>query len=86
MLSIPLYFLLIIYLIILAIILGFFLVNFLHIVLTGTTTTASFVITLFVLICSALILYGTVYFLNGVDWSQQVILWNSSWLSSIFNA
>lgn len=79
MISIPISFFLIIYFIILAVLGVFFAINFFHIVLTGTTSVSSFFITLFVLAFVALILFGTWYFLQGVDLSQQIIIWSKSW-------
>ncbi|MEK7131660.1 MAG: hypothetical protein AAB797_02930 [Patescibacteria group bacterium] len=80
MLSVPLSSFIIIYLIALAVLGVFFAINFFHIVLTGTTSFSSFLITLFVLASVTLILYGTWYFLQGVDLSQQITIWNNSWL------
>ena len=80
MLSVPLSSFIIIYLIALAVLGVFFAINFFHIVLTGTTSFSSFLITLFVLASVTLILYGTWYFLQGMDLSQQITIWNNSWL------
>lgn len=80
MISIPISFFLIIYFIILAVLGIFFVINFFHIILTGTTSISSFFITVFVLAAVTLILYGTWYFLQGVDLSQQITIWNKSWL------
>lgn len=81
MITLPLSSFIIVYLILLAILGIFFAINFFHIILTGTTTFSSFFITLFVLTSATLIIYGTWYFLQGVDLSQQITLWNKSWLS-----
>ena len=80
MLSVPLSSFIIIYLIALAVLGVFFAINIFHIILTGTTSFSSFLITLFVMVSVTLIIYGTWYFLQGVDLSQQITIWNNSWL------
>jgi len=79
MITVPISFFLIIYFIILAVLAIFFAVNFFHIVFTGTNTFSSFIATLFVVASVALILFGTWYFLRGIDWSQTITVWDSSW-------
>ncbi len=85
MISVPISVFLIIYLVILGLLTIFFTVNFFHILLTGTTTFSSFLATLFVLASVVLILFGTWYFLQGVDWSQPITIWNGSWFGQSFN-
>ena len=80
MITVPLSVFIIIYLVLVAIIGVFFIINFFHIVLTGTNSFSSFLITVFVLAAVTLILYGTWYFLQGVDLSQQITIWNKAWL------
>ena len=80
MITVPLSIFIIIYFVLLAIIGVFFIINFFHIILTGTASFSSFIITVFVLAAVALILYGTWYFLQGVDLSQQITIWNKAWL------
>ena len=80
MLTIPLYSFLIIYFALAAVLAIFYAVNFFHIVLTGTTTISSFFMTLLILAFVGFIIFGTWYFLQGIDWSQQITIWNSSWL------
>ena len=80
MITIPLFGFIIIYAVALAILGIFFTINFFHIILTGTTTISSFFITLFALASVALIIYGTWYFLQGIDLSQQITIWNKAWL------
>ena len=83
MITVPLFSFIIIYVVALAIIGLFFAVNFFHIILTGTTTLSSFFITLFALASVTLIIFGTWYFLQGVDLSQQITIWNKSWLGGL---
>ena len=82
MLTIPISVFLIIYLVILVMLMIFFAVNFFHIIFTGTTTFSSFLATLFVFASIALILFGTWYFLQDINWSQTITIWNSSWFKS----
>jgi len=85
MFSIPLYAALIIYFIFLFIFLLFFITNLLHIILTGTTTFASFIVTLIVFVLTILTIFITWKFLQNTDWTQSVTIWDSSWLSSLNN-
>lgn len=80
MITLPLSSFVIIYAIALAIIGLFFAINFFHIMLTGTTTFSSFLVTLFILASVTMILFGTWYFLQNIDWTQQITVWNNSWL------
>lgn len=85
MLTIPISVFLIIYFVILVLLAIFFAVNFFHILLTGTTTFSSFVATIFVFAAVALVLFGTWYFLRGIDWSQTITIWDNSWFSQTLN-
>ncbi len=83
MITIPLFGLLIIYAVALAILGVFFVINFFHIILTGTNSFSSFLVTLFTLAFSSLIIFGTWYLLQNTDWTQQITIWNSSWLEGL---
>ena len=85
MITIPISFFLIIYFVILVMLTIFFVVNFFHIILTGTTTLSSFVATLFVFASITLVLFGTWYFLQGINWSQTITIWDNSWFGQSFN-
>lgn len=85
MVTIPISVFLIIYFIILAILAIFFAVNFFHIVFTGTNTFSSFLTTLFVVASVALILFGTWYFLQNIDWTQTITIWDSAWFNQSAN-
>lgn len=85
MITIPLFGFLVIYFIILAVLAIFFAVNFFHIVFTGTNTFSSFITTLFVVAAVALTLFGTWYFLQGIDWSQTITIWDNSWFGQSAN-
>jgi len=79
MLSVPLYSLLVIYALFLIVFIVFFAVNFFHILLTGTNSFSSFLVTIFVITVSALIIFVTWDLLQGTDWTQPVIIWGGSW-------
>lgn len=85
MVTLPISIFFFIYLALVAVLTVFFAVNFFHIVLTGTTTLSSFLATLFVIAAIALILFGTWYFLQSVDWSQTITVWDNSWFGQSFN-
>lgn len=85
MITLPISFFLIIYLVLLIMVGIFFAVNFFHIIFTGTTTFSSFLATLFVFASIALILFGTWYFLRGIDWSQTITIWDNSWFNQSAN-
>lgn len=85
MLIIPLYILLILYAIFLIIFFTFFTINFFHIILTGTTTLGSFIITFIIIALSTLTLYGTWYYLQNIDWQQPFFTLNFSNISNLFN-
>ena len=70
---IPLYSLLIIFTIFLAIFFIFLIINVYHIVASASFTLPSFVVTFFVTATSLLILYGTWFLLQGIDWQQPLI-------------
>jgi len=84
MLTLPLYIFLFIYFAFLAIFAIFSLINFYHILTTGTFTLNSFVITFFVFSLTVLTLYFTYSLLNNIDWQTEVVLFNSSWITNIF--
>jgi hypothetical protein len=84
MITIPLYSLLIIFGIFFLIFAVFIIANVMHIVLTGSATAVSFIITLLILLMTFAALYGTWYFLQNANWSEQLTIWNSGWLASIF--
>lgn len=88
MITIPLYFILIVYFILLFVLIVFFITNICHIILTGTTTFASFLITLFILALSILVLFAAWYLLQDTNWNQPITIWNPNWINPpqhIFN-
>lgn len=86
MLVIPLYTLLIVYAIFLIVFFTFFVINFWHIFLTGTTTFNSFVVTFLVLALSVFTLFGTWYFLQDIQWHEPLISLDIPSLTNIFKS
>ncbi len=86
MFTIPLYILLIAYAVFLGIFFIFFIINLLHIVLTGTTTFTSFIATLLVVGLTIFTLFATWYYLQNTDWTQTVTLFNTGWITSLFHS
>lgn len=85
MMIIPLYALLIIYGIFLIIFFTFFTINFFHILLTGTTTLSSFIITFIIIALSTLTVYGTWYYLQNIDWQQPLFTIDFSYITNLFH-
>lgn len=85
MLTIPLYTLLIAYAIFLVIFFTFFIINFFHIIFTGTTTLGSFIVTFIIMALSVLTLYGTWYYLQNVDWQQPLFTLDFSNITNLFH-
>ncbi|HSR89380.1 MAG TPA: hypothetical protein VLK22_03240 [Candidatus Udaeobacter sp.] len=83
MLVVPLYTLLIAYITFLAIFFIFFITNLLHILLTGTTTFFSLIITFIILALSILTIYATWYYLQDTIWTQTITLIDINWLKSL---
>lgn len=86
MLIIPLYTLLIIYAIFLVVFFTFFAINFFHIILTGTTTLGSFIITFIIMALSVLTFYSTWYYLQNINWQQPLFTLNFSYFTNLFNS
>ena len=73
MIEIPLYSLLFVYILFLAIFVVFILIDLYHIIMTASLSMTSFFMTFFVFVTSFLIIYATWYFLQNVDWRQILI-------------
>ena len=84
MVTIPLYSLLVVYGIFLVVFVTFILANIMHIILTGSTTFASFIVTIFILLFSLVVLFGTWHYLQDTSWTDRLTIWNNDWLSSVF--
>lgn len=84
MLTIPLYYLLIFYTIFLLVFFTFFTINFFHIILTGTITLSSFIVTCIVIAATVLTFFGTWYYLHTIDWQQPLFTLNFSSITNLF--
>jgi hypothetical protein len=85
LITIPLYIILFLYLIFLAIFAVFSLINIYHIVMSASFTLASFVITFFVFILTVLTLFFTWYLLQDVYWQTPILIFNLDWAIRIFD-
>ena len=85
-LAIPLYFFLFLYFGFLALFIAFVVINFYHIVASGTMTLASFVITFLTATATIFILFFTHQLLRDTDWQQPVTLFNSAWITNTLPA
>jgi len=86
MVIIPLYTLLFVYFLFLAIFAVFLLINFYHIVMTASFTLSSFLVTFIIFALTVLTLYFTWQFLSEVDWQATLTVFNSSWFTDLFNS
>ena len=71
--TIPLYSLLFVYVIFLAVFFVFLLINLYHIIMTASLTLVSFFMIFFIFSASFLTLYLTWYFLQGTNWGQTLL-------------
>ncbi len=85
MITIPLYTLLVIYAIFLFIFFTFFIINFFHILLTGTTTLGSFIVTFAIIALAVLTLFGTWYYLKNIDFREPLLTLNLSFISNLLH-
>lgn len=83
MFTLPLYIFAILYGVFLLIFIIFCLVNFTHLISTGSITGPSMLMTLFVILLAGAILWLTYAALSGVDWQQNITVFNSSWFGNI---
>lgn len=85
MITVPLYVLLFLYFIFLAVFTVFSCINLWHVYSTGNLTFTSFLITLVVGIFTVLILYATWYLLQDVVWTERFTIWDNNWVSGPFS-
>ncbi|EKE07501.1 MAG: hypothetical protein ACD_18C00065G0003 [uncultured bacterium] len=79
MLAIPFYIILFLYLIFLCVFFIFSLINFYHIISTGSLNFTSFVVTFLITALSILTLYYTWEVISTVDWSRDLVLFDINW-------
>ncbi|KKQ26930.1 MAG: hypothetical protein US42_C0018G0004 [Candidatus Magasanikbacteria bacterium GW2011_GWC2_37_14] len=80
--TIPLYVILFIYLAFLAVFLIFSLLNFYHIVVTGSFAMASFIMSFFIFSLTILTLYFTYQLLIDVNWQQTLLEFNTNFFQA----
>lgn len=84
--TVPLYIFLFLYFLILIIFTAFVVINFYHIVGSGTLTFISFLFTFITAVATVALLYETYLLLQGTDWQQLVTIFDPVWLSHLFPA
>ena len=82
--TIPLYIILFLYLIFLAIFAVFSLINIYHIVMSASFTLVSFVITFLVGVLTVLTLFFTWQLLVDVYWQTPILIFNMDWAMKVF--
>lgn len=87
MISIPLYSLLFVYILFLAVFVVFMCIHLYHIISTASFTIISFLVVFSVFAAAAIILYTTYQLLGGaVDWQAPLVLFNPDWFGSVFGS
>ncbi|MBU0545708.1 hypothetical protein KKA13_00430 [Patescibacteria group bacterium] len=84
MLVIPLYFILLAYLLFLAVFAILMFVNFGHITRTGSITFVSVAFSFFICALIVLVFLGTWFFLQGIDWSTPISILDIGWIQNLF--
>jgi hypothetical protein len=85
MLTVSLYIFLLVYFAFLALFTIFAIINIAHIIHTNSFTFCGFLMTLFTFIATILVLWTTIYLLSGANWQQQITIFDSTWISNVFN-
>jgi len=80
--SVPLALFLYAYFLLIGLFLIFFFIDIRHLFFTGSITMLSFFITFIVLARAVLSIFFTWQFLGGVDWQQNIKLFDQAWLSA----
>jgi hypothetical protein len=83
--NIPLYTLLIVYLLFLVVFFAFMFINLGHLINTGTFTPHSFLVTIIVFTITITVLIVTFLALRGVPWREPLLLINADWFTNLFN-
>lgn len=81
MISIPLFIFLFIYLAFLCVFFIFAFIHIYHIFASASFTLASFTVALFTMVVTLYTLYFTFQLLVDVNWTYDVVLFNSAWFS-----
>ena len=86
MLEIPLYIFLFLYFVFLAIFAAFYLIIIYHIIHSASFTLASFLMSFFIFAVTVLTLYGTITFLEGIDWQQIAVSIDFGLVGDLFSS
>lgn len=81
MLTVPLYSLLIGYLVFLAFFTILMTINFYHIIISGSFTFTTFIISFFCIVLTLLTLYFTFIQLQNVAWNTPITVFNLEWFT-----
>ena len=81
MFTLPLYFLLFIYLAFLAFFFTYMSINFYHIIVSGSFTFATFVASFLCVVLTLLTLYFTFTQLKDVNWAESIDVFNTGWFN-----
>lgn len=84
-LAVPLFYFLIAYAVFLGIFIIFSIINLSHLHYTGALTFVSFLMALFMGALAVGTLFFTYTLLAQTDWQTSVTLFNSAWITNIFN-
>ncbi|MBP9761073.1 MAG: hypothetical protein KBD15_02440 [Candidatus Magasanikbacteria bacterium] len=88
MISIPLYSILFVYILFLAVFVVFMCIHLYHIISTASFTLISFFVVFSVFAAAAIILYTTYQLVGGgdVNWQAPLVLFNPDWFGSVFGS
>ncbi|MDO9509834.1 MAG: hypothetical protein Q7J14_00935 [Candidatus Magasanikbacteria bacterium] len=85
LINLPLYIFLFLFFGFLVIFLIFLFINLYHIFETSSLTLASLTVVILIFAVSAFTLFTTWYLLQDVNWQTQITIFDSSWITNIFN-
>ncbi len=80
MIAIPLYFLLFIYIVLLAVFVAFMILNFHHIIVGASLDSISFGVSFLIFILTVLTLYFTFQILGETNWKEVLLVFDKAWL------
>jgi len=83
--ALPLYVFLFLFFGFLVIFAIFFLIDLYHLFETSSLTLTSLFITILVMAVSVITLFAVWYLLQDVDWQTQITIFDSSWITGVFN-
>lgn len=81
--TLPLYIFLFTYFAFLLIFAVFVVINFYHVIHSGTLTLVNFLVTVLCAAATVFILFATYQALQGTDWQQAITLFDLNWFSKV---